>query len=50
MRGLYVEGFTMTPETKTTAIWTGGVMAVIIVVLAVLAAAGIFEAPPAVQQ
>ena len=39
------EGSTMTPETKKSTLWTGGVMAVIIVAFLALWAAGIF--PPA---
>ncbi len=44
---LYVEGSTMTPETKKTAYWTGGALAALIVVLAILWAAGILQTPPA---
>jgi hypothetical protein len=37
----------MTPETKKTAYWTGGAMAALIVVLAILWAAGILQTPSA---
>ena len=43
---LYVEGSTMTPETKKTAYWTCGALAAVIVVLAILWAAGILQTPP----
>ena len=36
----------MTPETKKTAYWTGGALAALIVVLAILWAAGILQTPP----
>ena len=35
----------MTPETKKTTYWTGGLMAVLIAALVVLWAVGIFDAP-----
>lgn len=35
----------MTPETKKSTIWTGGVMAVVIVAFLALWAAGIFPPP-----
>jgi hypothetical protein len=36
----------MTPETKKTTIWTGGILAAVIVVIAVLWAAGIIQTQP----
>jgi hypothetical protein len=44
---LYVEGSTMTPETKKTTFWTGGALAALVVVLAILWATGILQTPPA---
>ena len=44
---LYVEGSTMTPETKKSAYWTGSALAALIVVLAILWATGILQTPPA---
>jgi len=37
----------MTPETKKTIYWTGGAVAALIAVLAILWAAGILPTPPA---
>jgi len=36
----------MTPETRKTTVWTGGVLAAIFVVIAILWAAGILQTPP----
>jgi hypothetical protein len=36
----------MTPETRKSTIWTGGVLAAVVVVVAVLWAAGVLETPP----
>ena len=37
----------MTPETKKTTVWTGGILAAVIVVLVILWAVGVFQTPPA---
>lgn len=36
----------MTPENKKTTYWTGGVLAAIVVVIAILWAAGVVQTPP----
>ncbi len=41
------DGPAMTPETKKSAYWTGGALAALVVVVAILWAAGILQTPPA---
>jgi hypothetical protein len=36
----------MTPETKKSTLWTGGILAALIVVIAILWAAGVFQMQP----
>jgi hypothetical protein len=36
----------MTPETMKTTVWTGGVLAAVVLVIAILWAAGILQTPP----
>jgi hypothetical protein len=43
----YVEGRKMTPENKKSMLWTGVALAAVVIVLAILWAAGVGEKAPA---
>ncbi len=42
----FMEGTIMTPETKKSIYWTAGVLAALVVLVAILWVAGVFEVAP----